>query len=152
MTLFRCILCPTDFSAPAAVALEHAARLAASCGARLWLLHVIPTDVYPLPEIASLPGFPDLRAELRKTAEADLQEQRRRVPAGVPVDVALREGVPYEEILAVAAEVGCDLLVMATNGRTGWRHALLGSVAERIVRLAPCPVLTVRVPAKPEAR
>ena len=146
MTRVRCILCPTDFSDPAATALEHACELAKVLPARLVLLHVIAPAAYPLPELATLPGFPDLQGELRKAVETDLEGWRRRVPAGIAVEVALREGVPHDEILAAARESACDLIVMATHGRTGWKHALLGSIAERVVRLSQCPVLTVRGP------
>jgi glycine betaine transporter len=144
MKPIRCILCPTDFSAPAAVAIEHACDLAKTYSAKLVLMHVLPPPAYPLAEVASLPGFPDLLGQLRKRVEADLEALCTCIPAGITFETLLREGVPHEEIVAAARELGCDLLVIATNGRTGWRHALLGSVAERVVRLAHCPVLTVR--------
>ncbi|MGE3172665.1 MAG: universal stress protein [Planctomycetota bacterium] len=140
----RSILCPTDFSEPAHAALAYAVDIAKAFGARITLLHVVQPTAYPLHNLASISGFPNLRDELKKGVDADMAQTRTRVPADLQVDAVVRDGVPHEEIIAAAAEHGCDLIVMATHGHTGLKHALLGSNAERVVRLSPCPVLTLR--------
>ncbi|MGL4464470.1 MAG: universal stress protein, partial [Planctomycetia bacterium] len=91
-------------------------------------------------------------AELNQALEKKALETMEQMPpaelavAGVPIVRAIRHGVPFHEIEKYAKEIEADLLVLATHGRTGLAHFLLGSVAERVVRTAPCPVLTVRHP------
>ena len=144
---FRRILCPTDFSPLAAVALPPALRLAKAGGAELVLLHVL--------SLAALSPFPDISGEVwtrlereaREAAQGELQKDVAQIKRSAPrlrVRSLLCEGVPSEEILRAARRLRCDLIVLATHGRTGLRHVLLGSVAENVVRRGPCPVLTVR--------
>ena len=148
MAAIRSILAPTDFSPHAAVAVRYACGLARDLGATLHLLHVLP-DVVPVtadPMLAPAmpPEFFD-QAEVRAREALGLALD----PAwGTPVEVrtAVHWGAGVGEIVAYAADHAIDLIVVATHGRTGIRHALLGSDAERIVREAPCPVLTVRDP------
>ncbi len=144
MAQVRCILVPSDFSAPARKALAHAVEYARTFGARLVLLHVVQPSAYPMRNLASISGFPNLRDELRKAIDADMSELRHQVPADLNVSTEVREGVPHDQILGAAHEHGCDLIVMSTHGHTGLKHALLGSTAERVVRLSACPVLTIR--------
>ena len=144
---FRRILWPTDFSPLAAAALAPALRLATGGEAELVLLHVL--------SLAALSPFPDISGEVwtrlereaRAAAERELQKAVAQIKRTVPhlrVRSLLREGVPFEEILRAARRLRCDLIVLATHGRTGLRHVLGGSVAENVVRRAPCPVLSVR--------
>ena len=144
MASIRTILFPTDFSGPAHHALEQATEFAKSFGARLVLLHVIPQSAYPMRNLATVAGFPNLRDELKKAADRDLEELRGKLPKEVAVEGKVREGIPHMQILECAQEVGADLIVMATQGNTGLKHVLLGSTAERAVRMSPVPVLTVR--------
>jgi nucleotide-binding universal stress UspA family protein len=142
MTPIRVILHATDFSEPAKDAFEIATALARERRARLVVLHVAVRPMSPIPDLtAVLPEPEDYREEL----ERRLRAQRPADPA-VRVEYWLEEGDPVTEILRVARETGCDLIVMGTHGRTGLGRALLGSVAEQVLRLAPCPVLTVRMP------
>lgn len=147
-TPFRRILVPHDFSAPADFALRQAAALARAAGGRLRVLHVMEPMYVPI----NVPSqaMPDPYA-LVPTQKAALERQVRKVlGAGAPpctVDVEV--GQPTAFILEAARRA--DSIVMATHGRTGLRHLLLGSVAERVVRASPIPVLTVRPPA-PGAR
>jgi nucleotide-binding universal stress UspA family protein len=153
MLEIRSILAPTDFSEHAARALRYAAGLAERLGATLHLIHVLP-DVVPMaPDLVG--GAPDmviapaLPPEYYRETEAESREALGRVldPSwgAVPsVETDVRRGDPVEEINDYAAGHGIDLIVIATHGRTGLRHVLLGSVAEHIVRHAPCPVLTIR--------
>lgn len=143
MPTIRRIVCPTDFSEPAARAVDYAADLARHFDAELLLVHVIPPSAYPLHNMANVAGFPNLRDELRRGVDGDMAEAKKRV--GWPrVRTEVREGTPHDQILAAAADSGADLIVMATRGRSGLSHILLGSTAERVVRFAICPVLTMR--------
>ncbi len=144
MALVTKILCPTDFSDPANRAIEYALQLATLFGASITLLHVVQPTVYPLRNLASVAGFPNLRDEIRKSVDQELASLRQKIGGKVAITAMVREGVPHDQILAAGEELGCDLIVMATHGHTGLKHMLLGSTAERVVRLAPMPVLTVR--------
>ncbi len=139
---FRRIVVPTDFSVPAERAWALAQRLARPADAELVLVHVVPGSTSPLTRAG-----PASEA-VRKWAAEELEDCAGRARAlGLRVRVALRTGVAYREIVALAREGKADLIVVATLGRGGIRRALLGSVADRVVRLAPCPVLTVPGPA-----
>ncbi len=146
----RKILVPIDFSHHAQEAVRWAVDLARRYDAlSLVLVHVNP----PIPWPALPDGMPvmtgELLTQIRTDLAAALERVRRDVAAaGVPVDTALLDGVPSTEIVELARRGGFDLVVMGTHGRTGIKHALLGSVAEKVVRKAPCPVLTVRLPGQ----
>lgn len=141
------ILVPTDFSATADAALDYGKDLAAAVGASLHVLHVLE-DAYMGGSFAGelyVPESPTLRAAMVKEAESLLEHRvspadRERLRARTAVIV----GRSFKAIVDYADEHGIDLVVIGTHGRTGMAHLLLGSVAERIVRTAPCPVLTVR--------
>jgi universal stress protein A len=134
----RRILVPTDFSAHANWAVTAAFELAQTFGADLSLLHVIEVPVYAI-EVA-LP-LADLEQNARRALALLLPEA---AAAGVAVTRLVDMGVPFQKILETARAEQVDLIVMSTHGRTGLGHLVLGSVAERVVRLAPCPVLTIR--------
>jgi nucleotide-binding universal stress UspA family protein len=149
MTPYRRILCPTDFSPTAESAVRNAAGLAQAFGAELVLLHVLPQAHYPLRGLGMAEAIPHLQQELHTRAQERLKAALGAIgPVGGTgkVRTELRDGEAYEGILACARDLGADLIVMGTHGHTGLRHALLGSTAERVVRLAECPVLTVRKP------
>lgn len=135
MITLKRILVPTDLSEYSAAALDHAASFAFRYGADLFLLHVGEGAA------SQRPGAMDaLRAFMQ-----------RNVPRDVVVAPVLRFGAPADEIRRYADEERMDLIVMATHGRTGLRHILMGSVAERVVRLAGVPVLTVKPSALRDA-
>ncbi|MFY9341452.1 MAG: universal stress protein [Planctomycetota bacterium] len=146
MTQFRRIVCPTDFSPTAVAAAQHAAGLAKACGAEVLLLHVIPAMNYPLRGLGMASAFPHLQEELQQRAKERLAQAATAMGSGFPLRTELRQGEPYEQVLAAAHDAKADLIVIGTHGHTGLKHALLGSTAERVVRLAECPVLTVRTP------
>lgn len=153
-TGYRRILWPTDFSALAKAALPHALRLAKENAAELVVLHVLPsTALFAVPEVSGA-VWDRLERENRAVGMAELRRVTRQVKAKGPklrIHSVLAQGVPFDQILRVAKRPRCDLIVLATHGRTGLAHAVMGSVAENVVRRAPCPVLTVR-PAGLRAR
>jgi nucleotide-binding universal stress UspA family protein len=138
------ILVPTDFSPHANYALAYAIDLAATLQARLTVLHVIhlsPLMVGEAPPVA----FNDLLQDLESDAQKQIQKALDRVQqAGVQGDGAIVEGVPFQTITDTAKDQNVDLIVMGTHGRTGLSHVLMGSVTEKVVRLAPCSVLVTK--------
>ena len=147
MIAIRKILAPTDFTHHSEAALQYACGLAERLGATLCLAHAVPNSFEPVgPEPMLIPtlGVEDL-ARIEEDAEASLRNVLRPEWGTPPaVEYAVRSGEPVAAVAALAAEIGADLIVLATHGRTGLIHALLGSSAERMLREAPCPVLVVR--------
>lgn len=142
------ILCPTDFSEPAAHAMAMARGLALRFDARLVLLHVTE----PMPLLASphvggavasfdVPGYQEAR---RQQAEEQLRDlAAKQGSADLKLETVLKEGLPADVIHDTAVDLQADLVVIATSGRSAFRRFLFGSVAEKVIRAAPCPVLTV---------
>jgi nucleotide-binding universal stress UspA family protein len=145
MEPFKRILCPTDFSGYAAVALREAAALALDAGAELTLLHAYQNPAYIMPMSGYVAPTADLITKLRQEIGDELEGLADDVrKQGLTVQTQVVEGTPYKCIVDHAAEWHADLIVMGTHGRTGLAHALTGSVAERVVRTAQCPVLVTR--------
>jgi nucleotide-binding universal stress UspA family protein len=146
------ILCPVDFSEPAQAAMSVAVQLCRQFDADLTLFHSYQLPGYTLPE-GSVVASPKMLQDLADQAEAHLSEWRQlAVGMGAPrVETAKGIGDPAIEVVEVAREGGYDLIVLGTHGRTGIRHALLGSITERVVRHARCPVLTVHPEPHPRA-
>jgi len=145
------ILCPVDFSEFSARALERAVRLGNWFDARVEVLHVIP---FVMPAGAGLPYFPaPVTATTAQREQAGKDLDRFVEPflgEGVPIETRVLEGDPWRLIRDEAEAIPADLLVMGTHGRSGFEHLLLGSVTEKVLRRAPCPVLTVgNVPPHP---
>ena len=140
------IIVPTDFSDTSDAALEYARVLAARFGASLHLLHVIddPFVTEGLAAEAYMTEAPTIRTAMLEDARARLRHRAR----GCTTTEAIF-GRGAVTIVEYAQQVDGDLIVMGTHGRTGLAHLLLGSVAERVVRIAPCPVLTVGQEAAP---
>jgi universal stress protein A len=146
MSHFKEILIPVDFSDHSTAALESAIELARAFDSRLHLLHcyqIQPGGISPYG--IAIPA--SYSAEIRDAASQQLATwQEERIPAGISVDVSIVSEVPSEAIVGTAKKIGADLIVMGTRGLSGFKHVMLGSVAERTVRLAPCPVMTVHAP------
>ncbi|MFO0948199.1 MAG: universal stress protein [Planctomycetota bacterium] len=143
------ICVPTDFSPHAEQALRYGATMAASFGAKLHLLHVVQDIDAFVTEPTGMAGWSatEILDDLKKGAAEGLKETANRLPAELqPVVQTVTHGIPFHEISRYAKQEGIDLIILGTHGRTGLKHFLLGSVAERVVRSAPCPVLTVRHP------
>jgi nucleotide-binding universal stress UspA family protein len=146
MINLKTILVPSDFSACSDEALHYGLELARRFDASLHLLHVVSD---PVAQPWAAEGF---SVPMFEVVERWKEQAHARLSAAVPeadrhrVQVATVVATPYAEIIAYAVAQNVDLIVMGTHGRGGVSHMLLGSIAERVVRRAPCPVLTVRRP------
>jgi len=151
MVNLKIILCPTDFSELSAYALEYARSLAETYGAKLHLLHVVD-EAYQYwmgmsPEgIAIGPPPEEILAASRNSMTRFVESQWGVAPDYLYTEVRL--GRPFVDIIRYARDIGADLIVLGTHGRSGLSHVLLGSVTEKVVRKSPCPVLTVRPPSQ----
>lgn len=148
MITTKTILLPTDGSEYSGKAIACALSFAKQYGAQLVALHVIDQRW----EDQTRHTFTEVRQSVLKEAKERREEEARRIVGevadgannvGVGVETRIVTGFPVEEILRVGKELQADLIIMGTHGRTGIAHALLGSVAEKVVRRAPCPVLTI---------
>lgn len=155
MLPFRRILVTTDFSETSLAALPIAAELASHFGAELLVVHVLPVDTptpWDIPPyadfgLASLP-LPEYEAQVRREVDRRLSAVVSQRAQGVKARGLVGRGDAASEIGRLAAEERADLIVLATHGWAGWRHLVFGSVAEKVLRDAPCPVLSVRSPAR----
>jgi nucleotide-binding universal stress UspA family protein len=142
---FRHILAPTDFSEYSKKAVASALELAKKFGAKLSILHVIELPPYPVEGYVSPSVSATFLEDLERQAT---QELAQVVPEaeGAKLEVVrlVAVGTPYRKIIETAEAEQVDLIVMATAGRTGFSHLVMGSIAERVVRTATCPVLTIR--------
>jgi nucleotide-binding universal stress UspA family protein len=144
MLPIHAILHPNDFSDRSLYAMRLAAALARDYGARLVVLNVVSDAASSFTGDMLLPG-------LFEEMIADARRQLDELDPGpdVSVERRLETGEPADEIVRVAREIDCDLIVMGTHGRTWLRRLLMGSVAEEVVRKSPCPVLTTALPFAP---
>lgn len=141
------ILCPTDFSESSEHALKYAFSFARPYGATLYLQHVIE----PLTPVLGIDMGPTIGYEERPNLQNRIQELlNEAVPDDIRGEIEIKtlisRGAPFLEIIRAAREEEIDLIVIATHGRTGLKHVLLGSTTEKVVRKAPCPVLSVKHP------
>lgn len=146
MVRYRNVLLATDFSTAAREGAGHAAALAGAEGATLHLLHVIEEFSYW--ESFNLKHFPspDVLEELERNARIALQDLAEEAELGPGVQIYVRQGKPFVEIVRAARDLEADVLVVGSHGQTGLSETLFGSTAERVVRKAPCAVLVVRHP------
>jgi len=144
MAELRRILVPTDFTETSEHALDWAITLAERLGASITVMHSYEIPIAGFPD-ASIVATPDLAARISEASQEALDKavdgHRAR---GIPLEALLREGVAWEEINAVADEIDADLVVIGTHGRRGLARALLGSVAEHVVRTGRRPIVTIR--------
>lgn len=137
------LLVPVDFSDASLGALDHAARLAREWGASLRIVYVVPVDDGWLQ--IGREEFRDLDKSLQEQATHQLRAIATNLPHRITAEIGVRIGRPAEEIAATAAETKTDLIILSTHGRTGLDRYFVGSVAERLVRLAACPVYLMPV-------
>lgn len=133
------ILVPTDFSENASSAYDHAKLLAKKLSASILLCYVQEPFYYPVSPF----NWDEVELEINNQAAAQLAAARQEFE-GFDVEVVERKGSAFAELIAVAEERAVNLIVMSTQGRSGLEHLLIGSTAEKVLRKAPCPVLTVR--------
>ena len=139
------ILVPVDFSGPSEQALTYALRFAERFGSEITLLHVIE-------KVGMGSGLFEFPAQLEYSNKQLTETKKRlralsaapRAPGSPTIRSVVRKGLPPHEIVEAAKEFETDLIVIATHGYTGWKHFCIGSVTERVVRAAPCPVFVVR--------
>jgi nucleotide-binding universal stress UspA family protein len=142
MLAIKTILHPTDFSDRAEYGFTLACALARDYGARLILCHVHQPPTVVIGEFGAAPPEPPETADMLR----ERLMQLKPTDPDIPVEHRLLEGDAAHEIVRLAADEHCDLIVMGTHGRTGLARLLMGSVAELVVRRAPCPVLTIKTP------
>ena len=142
----KTILYPTDFSEDARHACPYVIDLAKKFGARVILIHVVPAPTYAVSyEIAV--DTSTLDEEMRKSAQTRIEKLAGEFAAeGIECDAVIEVGGAFVEIIKTARDREADLIVLATHGLGALKHMLLGSTAEKVVRKAPCPVLTIRHP------
>jgi nucleotide-binding universal stress UspA family protein len=143
------LLAPTDFSGTSVETVNRASELAQHFEAELIVAHVIP----PIPTLPSDPHYnfevPAYQDALRENARRQLDETiSGLILKKVNARALLTHGDPAREIVRIARDEEVDMIVIATHGLTGWQHIVFGSVAEKVVRFAECPVLTVRGPKR----
>lgn len=145
----KTILFPTDFSQGARAAMDYAISLAQDYEAKLVLLYVIQDISIAEWYIPSSISVTDLVEDMQKSAWKEMEKWNAEVAAKVKdVEQMVIRGVPFVEIIKAAKNKNADMIVIGTHGRTGIDHMLFGSTAEKVVRKAPCPVLTVRIAGK----
>lgn len=143
MNMFKHILVPTDFSPSSDAAIDAAIDLARRFDAKVTLLHVWQLPVYPYVE--AMLNLSALASEVERGATEALEKQLQQVRARFPgVQSVVQMGLPWQAIIELVKTQQVDLIVMGTHGRRGFDHLILGSVTERVVRLSPVPVLTIR--------
>jgi len=146
----KTILCPTDFSEPSLLAVEAAKELATISGSEIIMVHVVtPLQVTPHPDAMATFNVATYMEEMLKSAKASMARLiKEKQLEHVAVRSMVLSGNAADEITRVAAEQAVGLIVIATHGLTGWRRFIFGSVTERVVRLSPCPVMTIPVPGE----
>ena len=144
------ICCPVDFSEQSRVALMQAAALAARLDGEVVLVHAFLAPVYTLAD-GVVTGSPELLQQITDAVDKSLAmwaADGRKAHRGARFSCVALVGTPANAIVRHAKEAGCDLIVMGSHGRSGWKHLVLGSVAERVMRHADCPVMVVPSPQK----
>jgi len=141
------ILCPIDFSENSLEALRYAAHTALKENATVYMIHIVDSRVYDYGGPIYEPIMPDMKPVIDQASKDQLRDKLlEKVPKEIKgrVETVVSFGVPFVEIIKAARDYDIDLIIMGTHGRSGISHMLIGSVAEKVVRKAPCPVLTVR--------
>ncbi|NIO00872.1 MAG: universal stress protein [Candidatus Latescibacteria bacterium] len=147
MIAFKEIVVPTDFSEHSLRAIDYATGLAEKFGSRLELVYVVEAGLQPADLAWTNVDYGDLNRQHREAAQKHMEGiAKERIPEGISASVSILIGKAFVEIVRFAESVNADLIVMATHGYGGFSHLLLGSTAERVVRKAPCPVLTIKHP------
>lgn len=147
------ILVPIDFSDYSKNALKYAVPFAKQFGAEILLLYVVEPTIYPADFSFGQVGFPSMEAEMYKRGSEELIKlAEKEIKDTVKWQTRVETGKAFAEINRVAAEENVDLIIIATHGHTGVEHIIFGSTAEKVVRKAPCPVLSIRTVERDTSR
>ncbi len=149
MVTIKNILVPTDFSESATAAYAYAREMAAIFKSKIILIHVYEPIVFYSEAPIGMPDLVDIEKNIHASSDQSMdriidQHFRGGEHESLSVEKLLIQGKPFIEIIRVAKEQSVDLIIMSTHGRSALEHILLGSVTEKVVRKAPCPVLTIR--------
>ncbi|MBK8947001.1 MAG: universal stress protein [Ignavibacteriae bacterium] len=143
------ILVPVDFSNYSKNALRYAVNFSKKFNSKIYLVYVVEPVIYPSDFSMGQVTFPVTDTELNERAKEELETlAKEEIGSEIQVETIIRTGKPFVEINETARELDIDLIIIATHGHTGMEHLLFGSTAEKVVRKAPCPVLTLREPIK----
>ncbi len=143
------VLVPIDFSDYSKSALKYAVNFVGYFKAELTLIYVVEPVIYPPDFSMGQIAIPSVDLEMDKRAIDELNKlAQQEIPSEIKVKTVVKTGKPFLEIIETAQDENVDLIIIATHGHTGVEHILFGSTAEKVVRKAPCPVLTLREPIK----
>ncbi len=143
------ILVPIDFSDYSKSSLKYATSFAKNFNSEITLIYVVEPVIYPPDFSMGQIAIPSVNAEWDLKAKEELEKLgKQEIPESIKVSIIIKTGKPFLEIIDTAAEENIDLIIIATHGHSGVEHILFGSTAEKVVRKAPCPVLTLREPIK----
>lgn len=143
------ILVPIDFSDYSKKALNYAIDFAKIFNAKLYLIYVVEPIIYPADFSMGQIVFPETGEDIMNRSKTGLQDLAKSIiPKDIDYEIILKNGKPFIEIIETASEKDIDLIIIATHGHTGVEHLLFGSTAAKVIRKAPCPVLTLRNPIK----
>lgn len=146
---FNKILVPIDFSDYSKSSLRYAVNFAKQFNAGIVLIYVVEPIIYPPDFSMGQIAIPTTGLELDKRAREELEKlAQTEIPSGVEKSTIVKTGKPFYEIIDTAKEIDADLIIISTHGHSGVEHILFGSTAEKVIRKAPCPVLTLREPIK----
>lgn len=146
--MFKKILCPVDFSEYTEGIISYAVEIAKKFNSELHILHVIPNLTYftPYESFMTPENLIVLEKNIEKEIEKDFENITKKID--FPFKKVIKSGIAFVEIINYIKEESISLVVMGTHGRSGIEHILIGSVAEKVVRKSPCPVLTIRPKGK----
>ena len=143
------VMVPIDFSDYSKNALRYAAQFVKQFKAKMFLVYVVEPMIYPADFSMGQVAIPSTDIDMQKRGEEELQNLAKNfIDPNIEVETIIKTGKPFVEIIETASEKDIDLIIMATHGHTGVEHLLFGSTAEKVVRKAPCPVMTLREPIK----
>jgi len=143
------VLVPIDFSDYSKIALKYAVDFAQKFNAKMYLIYVVEPVIYPPDFSMGQIAIPSVNTEWDIKAKEEIDKLAdSEIPTGVKIKTIIKTGKPFLEIIETAAEEDVDIIIIATHGHSGMEHILFGSTAEKVVRKAPCPVLTLRKPIK----
>lgn len=149
MASIKRILVPIDFSNYSKHALRYAVEFAKTFKSKIYLVYVVEPIIYPSDFSMGQVTFPVADVEMNQRAKEELESlAKNEIGEDLEVETLIKSGKPFVEINETASELNIDLIIIATHGHTGMEHLLFGSTAEKVVRKAPCPVLTLREPIK----